>query len=125
MAQFVVRLAKRFAVLIPGLIIAYFAVRDIVPLFNRRLPLSLAIIATYALAAYVLIPALIRLLRIARPPDHLPLYCVTPDGFASDPLNIGVIGTRRQLIMAMEKAGWYVADRHNLRNVIRAGLATV
>ncbi len=47
-------------------------------------------------------PALIRLFRIIHPPDHLPLYCVTPDGFASDPLNIGLISTRRQLIHAME-----------------------
>ncbi len=74
-------------------------------------------------AAYGLIPAIIRFLRIIRPPDHLPLYCVTPDGFASDPLNIGIIATRRELIMAMERAGWHVADRHSIKNVIRWGLS--
>ncbi len=119
MIQYVLRLAKRMAVLLPGIIIAYFSVRDIFPYFDRRLPLGLAIIATYGLGAYVLLPALVRLFRLLRPVDHLPLYCVTPDGFASDPLNIGIVGTRRELILAMEGAGWRQADRHNLKNLIR------
>jgi hypothetical protein len=76
-------------------------------------------LATYALGAYVLVPAIIRLVRIFFPPNHLPLYCVTPDGFASDPLNVGIIGTRRQLITAMEKAGWYLADPHTPRNIFK------
>lgn len=124
MTQFFLRLGKRFAVLLPGIVIAYFSVRDIFPYFDRRLPLALAVLITYALGAYLLVPALIRLLRIFHPPDHLPLYCVTPDGFASDPLNIGVIGTRLELIKAMEKAGWYVADPHRLPYLIRHGLST-
>src|SRR3982751_48517 len=119
MIQYMLRLAKRFAILVPGVVIAYFSVRNIFPYFDDRLPLSLAILATYALGAYVLIPALIRGYRIIRPADHLPLYCVTPDGFASDPLNIGIIGTRRELIIAMQAAGWHVADRHTLKNVTR------
>lgn len=125
MIQFLLRLAKRVAVLLPGIVIAYFSARDIVPYFHRRLPLSLAIVATWALAAYVLIPAVIRLWRILRPADHLPLYCVTPDGFASDPLNVGIIATRRQLINCMEQAGWHVADARSLRNNIREMLSAI
>jgi hypothetical protein len=125
MIQYLLRLAKRFAVLLPGIGIAYLSVYNILPYFNRRLPLGFAIFATYILGAYVLVPAIIRLWRIIRPADHLPLYCVTPDGFASDPLNIGIIGTRRQLINSMEQAGWYVADPHRLRYMIREGLSTV
>lgn len=119
MIQYAVRQAKRFVVLIPGLAIVYFSVRDVFPYFNRRLPLSVAVLVTYALAAYVMIPAIIRLFRVVVRNDHLPLYCVTPDGFASDPLNIGIISTRRELITAMEAAGWYVADRHSIKNVFR------
>ena len=119
MIQYMLRLAKRFAVLLPGVIIAYFSVRNIFPYFDQRLPLGFAILATYALAAYILIPALIRVYRIVKPPTHLPLYCVTPDGFASDPLNVGIIATRRQLISVMERAGWHQADHHSLQNVLR------
>jgi hypothetical protein len=80
---------------------------------------------TYVIAAYLLVPALIRIWRILRPVKHLPLYCVTPDGFASDPLNIGIMGTRRELIIAMERAGWYVADPHTPRYLIRHVLCIV
>lgn len=125
MFQYLLRLAKRFAVLLPGIAIAYLSIHKIFPYFDRQLPLGLAIFFTYVLGAYVLVPAIIRLWRIIRPADHLPLYCVTPDGFASDPLNIGIIGTRRQLINSMEQAGWYVADARSLRNNIREMLSAV
>ncbi|HVX57705.1 MAG TPA: LssY C-terminal domain-containing protein [Candidatus Saccharimonadales bacterium] len=125
MTQYALRFAKRFAVLVPGIIIAFVSVRDIYPYFNRRLPLSVAIFLTYVLGAYVLVPAIIRLWRLIRPPDHLPLYCVTPDGFASDPLNIGIIGTQKQLVSAMKQAGWFVADPRHWRNLVRAALSTI
>jgi hypothetical protein len=125
MIQFLLRVGKRLVVLLPGIVIAYISVTRIYPYFDKRLPLGIAILVTYALGAYLLVPAIIRLFRIIRPADHLPLYCVTPDGFASDPLNIGIVATRRELILAMEKTGWYMADRHSLRNTLRQGLSTV
>lgn len=123
MINYISRLVKRFAVLVPGLVIAYFAVRDIFPHIEKRVPDLLALFVTYLLAAYVLIPAALRLLRIIFPTRHLPLYCVTPDGFASDPLNIGIVGTRAELITAMTAAGWHKADDHSLSNIFREGLS--
>lgn len=125
MIQYSLRIGKRFAVLIPGFIIAYFSVRDIFPYFDRRLPLSVAILLTYIIGAYLLIPAIIRLVRILWPARHLPLYCVTPDGFASDPLNIGLIATRRQLITAMGAIGWHMADPHTVPYLARFVLSTL
>ncbi|HEY1063954.1 MAG TPA: LssY C-terminal domain-containing protein [Candidatus Saccharimonadales bacterium] len=125
MLQTLIRAAKRFALLVPILVIAYLSIFNIFPLLNNQLPLVVALIITYLLGAYVLIPALIRLVRIVVPAKHLPLYCVTPDGFASDPLNVGLIGTRQELIDAMTAAGWYEADRHTLKNSIRTALSTV
>ena len=125
MIQYTHRLAKRFAILLPGIVIAYLSVRDIFPYFHRRLPIALAIFVTYVLGAYVFVPALIRAIRILRPADHLPVYCVTPDGFASDPMNIGIVGTRHQLIQVMEQAGWFMADPHSLRYMMRHVLSIV
>lgn len=115
MIQYLWLLAKRLAVLLPGAVVAYFSVRTVFPFVDHKLKLgdALSIFITYVIAAYLLIPALIRAFRILKPPTHLPLYCVTPDGFASDPLNIGIVATRRQLIGAMEQSGWYVADPHS------------
>ncbi len=123
MIQYSIRIGKRFVVLIPGIVIAYLSVWDIFPYFDRRLPLSLAILLTYIIGAYLLIPAIIRLVRIVRPARHLPLYCVTPDGFASDPLNVGLIGNRRQLIMAMQAIGWHMADPHTPRYLLQFGIS--
>lgn len=125
MIYYFVRVAKRFVILLPGIVIAYLSVKDVFPYFDRRLPLAIAVLVTYILAAYVWIPALIRLFRIIYPPNHLPLYCVTPDGFASDPLNLGIFATRRQLITAMEAGGWHVADPHTPRYLIRQVLSIV
>jgi hypothetical protein len=125
MLQVAIRAAKRLAILLPGLFIAYLSVFNIYPFLDNRLPLVIAIILTYLLGAYVLIPLLIRVARIFVPANHLPFYSVTPDGFASDPLNIGLIGTREELIHAMTTAGWHLADHHNLRNAIHEGLSVV
>jgi hypothetical protein len=119
MYQFTSRLAKRFAILIPGIIIAYLSVSDVYPYFHRRLPVALAVFVTYVLGAYIFIPAVIRVFRIFFPVDHLPIYCVTPDGLASDPINIGIVATRKQLIQAMEKSGWYMADPRTPRYLVR------
>lgn len=125
MIQSILIAFKRLAVLAPGVLIVYFALKDILPFFNRRLPVALAFLITYVITAYGLVPAAIRLIRIIKPAKHLPLYCVTPDGFASDPINIGILGTRRQLIAAMEKSGWHMADRHSIKNAARTGIATL
>lgn len=117
------RLLKRFAVLIPGIVIAYFSVHSIFPIIDKQVPWGLAIFFTYILAAYVLIPACIRVVRLVMPARHLPVYSVTPDGFASDPVNIGIIGSQQDLVKAMEAAGWFVADDHRLHNLFRAGMS--
>lgn len=117
------RLAKRLAVLIPGIVISIFAVRDVYPIFEKRLPVSLALFTTYIVTAYGLIPAAMRLLRTFLKPQHIPIYATTPDGFASDPVNIGVIGTRDELVAAITSAGWRQADHRSLPNVLRMVLA--
>lgn len=124
MFQYADRLIKRVVIFIPGLIIVYVSIKYTLPYFDRRFSNdALAILVTYIVAAYALIPSIIRLWRIMFPPTHLPLYSVTPDGFASDPVNVGIVGTRREVIQAMEKAGWYMADSHSPFNLVRVVLS--
>lgn len=119
MLQYIVRFGKRLAVLLPGLTVAVVSFYNIYPVLDRRVNGVLAFLLTYILAAYVLIPAITRLVRIFIKPKHLPVYSVTPDGYASDPVNVGIIGTKRQLVGAMHKAGWEVADDHSISSVWR------
>lgn len=114
-----VRLFKRLVVLVLGALIVYLAVWKFFPFFDNRVPLAIALFATYVFTAYLFIPLVIRVIRIFVRPKHIPLYCITPDGFASDPINIGVIGTQKQLKKAMEKAGWHSADKRTARTIFK------
>jgi hypothetical protein len=110
---------KRFLVLLPGIGAAYLAAKDVYPLLDKRLPIAPAILITYLVTAYVIIPTALRFIRLVARPRHIPVYSTTPDGFASDPVNIGIIGTRTELIDAMKAAGWHVADQRNIKSVLK------
>src|SRR6185437_2187245 len=116
-------LIKRAAVLLPAVAVLYISVRDIFPYLHHHVPFVAAAFVTYVVGAYILVPAIIRAWRVFFHPKHLPVYCVTPDGFASDPLNVGLIGSRAQLISAMKTAGWSVAEPSTARNIAATVLA--
>jgi hypothetical protein len=105
-----IRTIKRLLVLAVGIAVVFVAVTEFFPFFDKRIPLIFALLATYLLTAYLFVPFLFRVYRLFIRPKHIPLYCVTPDGFASDPINIGIIGTRAQIIESMEIAGWVLPD---------------
>jgi hypothetical protein len=125
MFNYLWRQVKRLAVLLPGLIVVYISVKDIFPLVHRRLPFAAAFLVTYLIGAYLLVPAIIRGWRTFFRAKHLPVYSVTPDGFASDPLNIGLIGSRFQLVRAMDQAGWSVAQPKTIGNIFTTIIASV
>ncbi|MDB5186460.1 MAG: uncharacterized protein JWL85_983 [Candidatus Saccharibacteria bacterium] len=122
MLDTVMRFIKRAAIFIPGALVSYFTVANVYPTLDKRIPAWIATLLTYVLIAYVLIPAAMRLYRLFFPPKHMPLYSLTPDGFANDPVNIAFVGTREEVDKAMEAAGWYPADKRTPRNLLRMGL---
>ncbi len=121
----IARLIKRLLVLLLGAGLAYITVWQVFPFFDRRTEDGLALIATYVAMAYIILPAGIRAIRVFYQPKHIPLYCVTPDGFASDPINIGLIGTKTQVIEAMTKAGWNLADQRTLFSLSKVAWAII
>lgn len=123
MINYFVRLAKRILVLLPGIVGTFFAIEQIYPFVDNRVPWGLALFVTYVVTAYVLIPGIIRLYRLFVREKHIPTYCTTPDGYASDPINIGVIATRKELITSMMTAGWHQADPRTYKNMLRLGLS--
>jgi len=110
MTSSLARILKHAVVLLLGGIVAYLATVQVFPFLDNRTPIALAVFGTYIVTAYVLIPLAFRAFRLFYIPVHLPLYCTTPDGFASDPVNIALVGERHQVIRAMEAAGWRRAD---------------
>ena len=119
MITWLFRTIKRLLVFLTGIIVVYLAVWKFFPFFEHRIPVAFALLATYLFTAYIFLPAGIRIFRLFFRPSHIPLYCVTPDGFASDPINIGIIGTRQQITSAMKAAGWSTPDKKNLKSLLK------
>ena len=70
------------------------------------------ILATYLLIAYVALPLFWREREKHRHPAlaALPKVTYNADGIPGDPLNVGLVGHREQLVRAMLAAGWRPAD---------------
>lgn len=110
----------RILILSVGLVIIWAAVFELFPYADSRLPAFVAGLLIYSLLAYVAIPAVIRVFRLVIKPNHIPLYATTGDGWPSDPVNLAIIvKDKKKLIDTMEKAGWYMADKANLKNTLR------
>ena len=111
------RLGWRLLIFLLGIVLAFGVVDKAVPYLHHYMPIGLVFLVIYLLAAYIAIPALIRLWRIVIKPNHLPVYVTTSDGWASDPINIAVIcRSREHLIKNMNQAGWSVAGNGLVAN---------
>jgi len=81
---------------------------------DRRLPWFLALAVTYGVAAYIILPRIVRMgLKILHR-KRVPRYTITGDGLPGDPVNLVLIGTLQQLHAAFATAGWSEADRLGL-----------
>src|SRR6476659_3568725 len=78
------------------------------------LPWILAVALTYAIAAYIIVPRVVRIgLRILQR-KRVPRYTTTGDGLPGDPVNLALIGTVQQLRSAFAVSGWSEADQLGL-----------
>ncbi len=117
--------AKRLFLLSMGIALTYIITWILFPAFNKNYSVVTAILLTYLVSAYLLIPAGIRIIRLWYRPKYIPHFTKTPDGFNCDPINIGVVGTEHQLKTAMRKMGWHKADSKNIRNTIKLLLSVL
>jgi hypothetical protein len=112
-----VRLLKRLLrrLLIAGLgILSVWLVVFVFRLTDHRLPTILALALTYGMAAYIVLPRVVRVgLKILQR-RRVPRFTITGDGLPGDPVNLVLIGTRQQLQSAFAVAGWSEADRLGL-----------
>jgi hypothetical protein len=120
---FLLRSIWRLIVLALGVALAY-SVFVLFPFLDRQIPFFFALLIFYIGIAYFALPALIRTWRLIIRPNHIPLYATTPDGIPSDPVNLAIVASsRKELIEAMTRAGWFVAERATLRTALREAYA--
>ncbi len=107
-------------------VLAYETVFLFYPYLDNYLPLLINLIIIYVFVAYFGIPFLIRLWHLVLRPRHLPLYVTSADGWSSDPVNIAIVcKSQRELEKAMQKAGWFTADKATFKNTLRFAYAMV
>jgi hypothetical protein len=85
-----------------------------------------AVLATYFLVAYVLMPLVWKRYAYRHPAiDDTPGITLTGDDHPGDPINVGLIGSEAQVKQIMQAAGWFPADPLGLRSDLKIAADTV
>ncbi len=110
-----IRFFQRLAVFCLGVFAVWFNVFVVFRITDQRLPWIVAIALTYGIAAYVILPRVVRMSLKILQRRSVPSFTTTADGFPGDPVNLALVGTLAQLRAAFTSAGWEQADPLGLR----------
>ncbi len=80
--------------------------------------LLLAVLVGYGVLAYLLLPAFWKHYEHQKRLAGLPMVTLTAQGIPGDPINVGLVGENKDVLCAMNAAGWYPADPLILRSSI-------
>ena len=85
---------------------------------KRALIAFAALAALYTILAYIVLPALwTHHERQPRLADR-PMLTATRQGIPGDPINVGFVGDREDIIRVMHETGWYAANDVTLRSSV-------
>jgi hypothetical protein len=85
---------------------------------DRFLRISLLVVLVYTLFAYLVLPAFWTHHEHQKGLATLPMVTLTAQGIPGDPINVGLVGDDKDVLCAMQAAGWYPADPVTLRSSI-------
>jgi hypothetical protein len=77
---------------------------------QRFLLLALSLVLAYAALAYLVLPAIWTHHEHQKDLANLPMVTRTAQGIPGDPINVGLIGDDKDVLCAMNEAGWFPAD---------------
>ncbi|MBN8969872.1 MAG: LssY C-terminal domain-containing protein [Rhizobiales bacterium] len=83
---------------------------------RRVLVILVPALLFYGALAYLLLPSLWRHYEHQKKLDGLPMVTSTAQGIPGDPINIGMVGSAKDILCAMHAAGWYAADKVTWRS---------
>lgn len=122
--RLVVRWLRRLAVLALG-IVGVWLIAYVFRVTDQRLPTVLALGATYALAAYVVLPRVVRMSVKVLKRRSVPSFTLTGDGLPGDPVNLVLLGEFGKLREVFARAGWTEANTLGLGSSWRMVVAFV
>lgn len=96
---------------------------------RRKLRASLSVLAAgliaYLLVSYFLLPEFWIFRDRSRVDGFSSMVTTTEQDIPGDPINVGLVGSREQVIRAFAAAGWDPADKITLRSSVDIGLSVV
>ncbi|MBZ9792369.1 LssY C-terminal domain-containing protein [Rhizobium sp. 3T7] len=113
------RLFRRFLVFCLGVLSVWLIVFVVFDTADHRFPWLVAVCLTYGLAAYVILPNVVRLSLKVLHRGLIPRYTITADGLPGDPINFVLVGNLQQLREAFATAGWSTADHLGIASSLR------
>ena len=96
------RLLRRIMVLGLGILTVWLIV-FVFKFTDRRLPTVLALAVTYGIAAYIVLPRIVRMGLKILLRKRVPRFTITGDGLPGDPVNLVLTGTLQQLHAAFKR----------------------
>ena len=113
--RLLIRLIRRLLVLGLG-ILAVWLIAFVFQITDHRLPTILTLAFTYAIAAYVILPRIVRMGLKVLQRKSVPSFTLTGDGFPGDPVNLVLAGEFVKLRAAFAGMGWTEADPLGLKS---------
>ncbi|KOF14545.1 hypothetical protein AC244_26255 [Ensifer adhaerens] len=96
---------------------------------RRKIRASLSVLAAgliaYLLVSYFLLPEFWIFRDRSRVDGFSSMVSTTEQDIPGDPINVGLVGSREQVIRAFAAAGWDPADKITLRSSVDIGLSVV
>jgi hypothetical protein len=109
-----IRTLQRIAIFAIGAISIWLIVFVVFDFADQELPVYFALMATYLIGAYIILPYAVRMGLKVLQRRHVPSFTVAADGLPADPVNLVLVGTLDQLRAAFGTIGWVEADKLNL-----------
>lgn len=107
---FLIRSFQRVLIFIISVGVIWFIVTQVFKRLDQRLPLFVALILTYIVSAYFILPQIIRFSVMVTRRGRIPRVTRASDGLLADPVNIILEGTMEELSSAFIAMGWRKAD---------------
>jgi LssY-like putative type I secretion system component LssY len=111
-----VRFLQRLAIFGIGAVSIWLIAFVVFDFAEQQLPWILALSATYAVGAYIVLPYAVRMGLKVLQHERVPRFTTTADGLPGDPVNLALIGSLEDLRSAFARAGWTQADTLSLKS---------
>jgi hypothetical protein len=115
----------RFVILIALVLIAVLVYRYLILDIIDGKSYFFAFLILWLFSAYLVLPRVNRFLADIYLPDYFIGRAATADGLLGDPINLALHGTRDELIAAMKKANWNLADPITFKTAVHMAYSAI